>query len=491
MEARKLKSSDLKNPNLPIKIAIVGGGVSALATAYYIEKFIKSSGINAEICIFEQESQVGGKIRSERRGDFLVEFGPDSIATRQPAVMSLIRELGLESDVIAPKLRRFAIMRNGKILQVDLSLLAPFPKNIKGLFTTKLVSLSGKLRACLGGILSFLTKDKIYSSKQDQDLSSYFRSKWGDEMFYGLLDPLFSGLYGGDLAKISKTVLQSPNKSNRELRLPPYIGFRAGISSIIEAIKNSLKNTDFCFSEPIRALFKSEHGILVRSSKDSFEFNVCVLTTPAHVAERILQNSLPEASRILSEFQCSDAAIVSLGFIDYQAAEGLLDLAGSGVIIPESESSSVRGITISSRKWENRAPDNMLLVRVFGREGVFEKLSETDAISLAMIELGRIIKVKGELVYSECHKWKWGSALCGVGHQDRVANLRRSLVAMPGLFVTGAPYGGVGIGDCIDSAQKVAQQISEYLSSLEDLSRLKQSALGRQEGLSGTSLASA
>ena len=462
-----------------LQIAIVGGGITALASAYNLEKLATELGLKIQITIFEKESEPGGKIRSAKRGDFLVEFGPDSVATRQPAVMKLVNELGMASQVVVPKQRKFSIMKNGAMQAVDLSLLAPFPKNLKGLFGTKLVSLRGKIRACIGGALFWISADRFFCGAKDQDLATYFRKKWGYEMSLNLLEPLFSGLYGGDLSKISKKVLQAQaggDKSadqisanvKKEIK-SPYIGFRNGISDLINALKEQLKFTTFFFSETVTGIERGARGIVVKTASRDSEFSICLLTTPAHEAAALLLNSAADAASLLSNFVATDAAIVSFGFSSVKASDAQIDLAGSGVIVPASESGKIRGITISSRKWENRAPEGKLLVRVFGREGVFESLSTEEAIEVAAAELTRILKIEGDREYAELRVWKSGSALCGLGHEEKVGELKSRLRAIPGLFIAGAPYGGVGIGDCIASASKIAEEIIKYLNECPQL----------------------
>jgi oxygen-dependent protoporphyrinogen oxidase len=44
-----------------------------------------------------------------------------------------------------------------------------------------------------------------------------------------------------------------------------------------------------------------------------------------------------------------------------------------------------------------------------------------------------------------------------VGHLDQVAEIERSLP--PGLFVTGSPYKGVGLPDCVKQAQETAAAV--------------------------------
>ena len=46
-----------------------------------------------------------------------------------------------------------------------------------------------------------------------------------------------------------------------------------------------------------------------------------------------------------------------------------------------------------------------------------------------------------------------------VGHLGRVERIRNALAGCPGLAVTGAAYGGVGVPDCIADAQRTAGQV--------------------------------
>ena len=59
------------------KVAVVGGGLSGLATAYEIDKRLRAAGGHYELRLFEAEARVGGKIGAARRDGFLCEAGPN------------------------------------------------------------------------------------------------------------------------------------------------------------------------------------------------------------------------------------------------------------------------------------------------------------------------------------------------------------------------------------------------------------------------------
>ena len=68
---------------------IIGGGISGLATAYYLSKGAVTS------TIIESRPRLGGVIQTEKIQGCTIEAGPDSFLSVKPAAMDLIAELGL------------------------------------------------------------------------------------------------------------------------------------------------------------------------------------------------------------------------------------------------------------------------------------------------------------------------------------------------------------------------------------------------------------
>jgi len=62
---------------------------------------------------------------------------------------------------------------------------------------------------------------------------------------------------------------------------------------------------------------------------------------------------------------------------------------------------------------------------------------------------------------------RWGGALpqYAVGHLDRVATIRATVAAQPGLAVCGAAYDGVGIPACVATARAAASQVMAFLAA--------------------------
>ena len=69
------------------RVAIIGGGISGLATAYYLQK----AGISSTMV--ERQSHLGGVITTDVVDGCVIEGGPDSFLSAKPWAMDLIQEI--------------------------------------------------------------------------------------------------------------------------------------------------------------------------------------------------------------------------------------------------------------------------------------------------------------------------------------------------------------------------------------------------------------
>src|SRR5512138_14928 len=76
------------------RIAIVGGGISALACAVNL----KEKGL--DFTVFEKEDAAGGKLCTEKFGELTVEGGPDSYLPEKFWSVQLIKKVGLAGEML-------------------------------------------------------------------------------------------------------------------------------------------------------------------------------------------------------------------------------------------------------------------------------------------------------------------------------------------------------------------------------------------------------
>jgi oxygen-dependent protoporphyrinogen oxidase len=122
-------------------------------------------------------------------------------------------------------------------------------------------------------------------------------------------------------------------------------------------------------------------------------------------------------------------------------------------------------------KFEHRAPEDCVLLRVFIGGALSEELAEQDEEALAKIareELREILGIDATPVLVKAYRWPRANPQYDLGHEQRLVEIERTLANLPGLHVVGAAYRGAGIPDCIQSGTKVAQAIAARHASAEN-----------------------
>jgi oxygen-dependent protoporphyrinogen oxidase len=83
-------------------------------------------------------------------------------------------------------------------------------------------------------------------------------------------------------------------------------------------------------------------------------------------------------------------------------------------------------------------------------------------LAIARSELAQIMGIQAVPVLHRIFRWPRANPQYDVGHLARVSAIETALPA--GLFVTGSPYRGIGIPDCVHQAQQCAAQIMAFLN---------------------------
>src|SRR5262249_35057807 len=122
-----------------------------------------------------------------------------SFLSAKPAAFELIRDLGLEADVIGSNdhLRKTYIRKNGRLVPMPDGLMMMVPTKILPLVSTPLLSWSTKIR--MGLELLRPRKPKT----EDESVADFIKDRYGAETVDYLAEPLLAGIYGGDPRDLS------------------------------------------------------------------------------------------------------------------------------------------------------------------------------------------------------------------------------------------------------------------------------------------------
>jgi oxygen-dependent protoporphyrinogen oxidase len=451
-----------------VKVVVVGGGIAGLAAARQLEALVP----RIEVVLVERRHRVGGVIRTEHEGTFLVECGPDSFLSRKPRGVGLAEELGLGDKLLA---RRPENARSFVRLGRDLH---PLPEGLTGMIPTSLDALAASRLLTPDGQRRLAAEADLppQPAGDDESIASFVTRRLGREAYERLVEPLTTGIYGGDGEQLSLQAtfpqlralelehgsilrgLQTQSTS-REGRHPPFLSFRSGMQTLVSAAAGDLRRMTFLgitravslHALPGRYAVELEGGVIVQADG-------VVLATPAWATAKLVSELDPELAEVLDEIPYAASAIVTLG---YRSDEVANPLSGYGYVVPRSEGTHVLACTWTSSKWEGRAPDDSVLLRVF--VGRFERLSDESLLRLAREEVA-LLGIRAEPVLARIDRWPRGMPQYVLGHPARLERIDAALERHPGLALAGAAYRGVGIPDCIHSGEEAARAVARSLA---------------------------
>lgn len=179
------------------QIVIIGGGITGLAAAFYLEKEIKKNDLPAEVTLVEASPRLGGKMQTVHKDGYVIERGPDSFLERKQSAPQLVKDLGLEHLLVNNATGQSYVLVSETLYPIPEGAVMGVPTKIGPFLTTGLFSLPGKLRAGMDLVLP------ASKPQEDQSLGEFFRRRVGGEVVENLIEPLLSGIYAGDIDRLS------------------------------------------------------------------------------------------------------------------------------------------------------------------------------------------------------------------------------------------------------------------------------------------------
>src|SRR5262249_45066019 len=122
-------------------VAVVGGGIAGLATAYELSR------PRLSFVVLEQAPRAGGVIVSEELGGFTIDGGPDALLVQKPHAIALCEQLGLGGRLVTTKRPRIAyIQRGGRLYPLPAASVLGIPTRVRPFVETGLFTWPGKAR---------------------------------------------------------------------------------------------------------------------------------------------------------------------------------------------------------------------------------------------------------------------------------------------------------------------------------------------------------
>ena len=129
---------------------------------------------------------------------------------------------------------------------------------------------------------------------------------------------------------------------------------------------------------------------------------------------------------------------------------------------------STLGVLWESSIFPNRAPAGCVLLRAMlggARRPEVSALDDDALGQLAAKEASKVLGSPAEPLRRWIFRWPSAIAQYTVGHDARIATIRRLTAAHRGLHVCGTAYEGVSFNDAIASGRKTARGIVQELAA--------------------------
>ena len=488
----------MERTNAQPHVVIVGGGISGLAAAF----FLRDEAVR--VTVLEGSPRLGGKLSVSEIGGVAVDEGAEALLVTRPEGIALIAEAGLGDQRTVPGPTSSAIWTQGALRPLPGRQFMGVPSDMAELAKSGVLSDEGVARASQDLELPPTARDG------DVAVAEYIGARLGEEVVDRLVDPLLGGVYAGRSAELSfdatLPALAAASRKYRSLAeaarslLPPRAsaspgpaqapGTRAGGSvfttlagglGMLPAYLAKVSGAEVRTAAMARELAPAGSGwrltVGSAAAPEQVDADAVILAIPARPAGRLLAD-VPRVSAAVTAFgeiSYASMAIVTLAYPRSAfPGPGLAALGWSGYLVPAVDGRVVKAATFSTVKWPHLAGatapgrDSLEIVRCsvgrIGEEALLQR-ADDDLAALAAAELAEATGVRG--APAAVRVTRWGGALpqYTVGHLDRVATIRATVAAQPGLAVCGAAYDGVGIPACVATARAAAGQVMAFLTA--------------------------
>lgn len=451
---------------MTIDVAIIGGGVSGLATAYTL----KRSG--HRVAVLERQASPGGNAVSERIGGYLMEHGPTSVANGVPAAMQYSELLGLDDRrcELGSGVRRRYLVENGGLHGISTH---PF-----GFLTSGYLSMTARLR-----LMAEIAVPRGGASQgDDETIMDFATRRFGGEFAHRVLDPLVGGVYAGSAEELSVSSLFSKlvemerthgsvtggllRRRDKAKRMPGsrLFSWREGVATLPRALAAELGG-DVHTGVTVRNLGRTGSGFEIDTGDGgTVRASSVVIATQPHVAAQLLSGIDADGAAAAADIAAPPLAVAFLGY-----GRGQIDhpLDGLGYLAAKNEGRLANGAQFCSTMFPGRAPDGSVSIAVYfggARNPDMGACPENELIACARDELRDLIGATGEPEIARVRHWARGLPQYTIGHRDRLAGLSGAQERHPGLFLTGNYFKGPAIAACLGLAKETAGMVGGYLA---------------------------
>ena len=481
----------------PQRIAVIGGGITGLAAAHRLAELAANAGRKLQLTLLEASPRLGGVFGTETVDGYRLETGADMFITDKPWGVDLCRRLGLEERLIGPDpdYRKSLILHQGRPTPTPEAFQLMVPGRLWPILTTPLLSPWGKLRLFAEPLIPRRRSD------EDESLASFVRRRLGREALERIVQPLVGGIYTGDpeLLSLEATLprfrrmeeeagnltrgmwrrrgeqnasASAGDESASGARYGLFVSLQTGMGELQQTLIAWLEGrADVRLNSPVLEVKPVKQGAgqvtsslgvgggkhVVSTDAGAEEYDAVILAVSAFRAAELVEGWQPGLAAELRGIEYASSAVVVTG---HRLSDVAHPLDAYGLVVPARERRQILAVSFLSRKFPTRAPEGRVILRTFVGGALQPELCELEDEELQQVvlsELGQILGVRGSPEVTKVVRYGRAMPQYHVGHLARVHRIEALQRKVPGLFLCGSAYRGVGIPDCIHDGEQAAE----------------------------------
>lgn len=473
-----------------LRFVVVGGGISGLVAAYRLKVLTGHLSLPPEVHLFETSQRLGGTIKTLCQDGFLLEGGPDCFLSEKSRGVALAEELDLEKELLETQAvdRRSFIVRHGRLHPVPEGFYLIGPSRAIPFLMSPILSWKGKLRMLKELFIPPHPPPLPPGEREnwDESLASFVRRRLGQEALERLAQPMIGGIYAADPEKLSlratfpdflemektggvlRTLLKKHRPEAERASGPRYslfVTFKKGMQTLTDRLAQELPSEGIHLGVAVDKIQKKEAGweTIQQDGQTILADGVC-LALPSYQSARLLRDQDSVLSNQLASIPYTDSATLHFAF-RREAVKHPLN--GFGFVVPSIEKRSLLACTFSHKKFAERAPEGAVLLRVFlGGPGFGDvsKQADDELKKRAWKDLSELLGITTQPLFTCLERHYRSIAQYAVGHLEKVQQIEERMRPLRGLALAGNGFRGVGIPDCIESGDRAAARLVDYIS---------------------------
>lgn len=447
------------------RVAIVGGGLTGLATAWHLRD-------DAEVVLHEAAPRLGGQIRTIDLADGPLDVGADAFLARQAAGPELLSALDFGAgDLVHPVTGAVQLWLGDRLRRLPAGTVFGVPTDLRALAASGVLGPAD---------LAFVASEPFRPRRSvpgDRSVADLVGERFGARVVERLVEPLLGGVYAGDARQLSAQATLPPvwaaaaehrsllqglaawRRATADQDRPVFVTVRGGLRRLVERLAGQL-GPRVRTASPVRAVSARPGGLALHLDDRTEEVDAVVLAVPAAVAAQLLVDGWPRAARELAGIRTASVAVVALA---YDRSDAVRLPAGSGVLVPRGQGRLVKAVTLSTNKWPHLAERRRVVLRAsVGRidDDRVRDLADDELRARVDGEVGVALSLTAPAREHAVVRWPDALPQYAIGHHAKLDRIRHLLAQGPaGLHLGGASFDGVGLSARAADAARLANDV--------------------------------